>query len=106
VYREVLSFVVGVENGIFTKITLDNQDCSVCLHGDGTQKCDSATNEECFDKGNRYGGGEEQDPKFFISWIGTDADGSHMLSHTKRLSRFTQYSIGSIYQSAKGLFTS
>lgn len=97
-----MSFVVNIENGTFTHFTLDNEDCTVCQHGDGTQACNANTNNECFSKATSFKG---EDPKFFISWIGTDSNEDHLLSHTKRLSRFSQYSVGSIYQSAKGLVT-
>ena len=60
------------------------------------------TSEKCFSSGANYGGA---DPKFFISWIGTDNSGNYMLSHTKRLSRFSQYSIGSIYSKAVNTLT-
>ena len=44
IYRDILSIVINIENGTFTKITLDNEDCSVCNHGDGTQACSGNTN--------------------------------------------------------------
>jgi hypothetical protein len=37
------------------------------------------------------------DPIFFISWIGTDANGNYMLSQSKRLSRFSMYSLQNIF---------
>jgi hypothetical protein len=39
----------------------------------------------------------DSDPKFFISWVGTDVAGNYMLSQTKRLSRFSMYSVQNIY---------
>lgn len=47
----------------------------------------------------------DSDPKFFISWIGTDKSGNYMLSHTKRLSRFSMYSVQNIFERAKTLVT-
>jgi len=44
------------------------------------------------------------DPKIFISWMGTDTAGAYMLSQTKRISRFTEYSVGNVYQDALAIF--
>jgi hypothetical protein len=97
-FRAVLSMIVNIDNGVFTSITLDNADCSLCDVGN-TQKC---INNQCFDdiKSSSF---IITDPSIYISWIGTDANGQHCLSYAKRLSRFTEYSIGSIYNSAKKL---
>jgi hypothetical protein len=43
------------------------------------------------------------DPRTFISWIGTDINNNYCISHTKRLSRFSQFSVGSIYSQAKNI---
>lgn len=96
----MFSFVVNIESGAVTSIAKDNAGCDNC-DTSSTQTCTDTDNSECFDKG-KYGA---SDPKFYISWVGTDVSGNHMLSHTKRLSRFTQYSIGSIYNKAKSLVT-
>ncbi|MEI2688119.1 MAG: hypothetical protein V9G14_19190, partial [Cypionkella sp.] len=66
--------------------------CSVCATSGG-QKCDDSTSNRCYDNGPI-----QANPRFFISWIGTDTADNYMLSHTKRLSRFSQYSIGGFYQ--------
>lgn len=91
-FRSLFSFVVNIEKGVVTAITDDTADCGNCDTTSG-QACDSETSYKCYTKGTYTG----SDPRFFISWIGTDASGNYMLSHTKRLSRFTQYSIGSVY---------
>jgi hypothetical protein len=44
------------------------------------------------------------DPKFYITWFGTDKDKKQMKSSNLSMSRFRQYSIGSLYDSAKGAF--
>jgi len=41
------------------------------------------------------------DPRLFVSWMGTDVDKNHFISHTRRLSRFSSFSVGSIYNDAK-----
>lgn len=103
-YRDVFSFVVNLKDGLHDGIALDNAKCDVCSIGDSTEYCDEKE-DQCFTFASSYGGDEVNDPKFFISWIGTDSAGNHMLSHTRRLSRFTQYSVGSVYQKAKKFVT-
>lgn len=44
------------------------------------------------------------DPKFYITWFGTDKDKKQMKSSNLSMSRFRQYSIGSLYNSAKDAF--
>jgi hypothetical protein len=100
IYRDVFSFVVNIKDGVVTNITDDNADCGNC---ETSQTCNSDTNYKCYSSNANYKGA---DPKFFISWIGTDSAGNYMLSHTKRLSRFSQYSIGSIYSKAVSAITS
>ena len=46
----------------------------------------------------------ECDPKFYLTWFGTDADGKQLQSSGLSMSRFRQYSIGSLFTSAKGVF--
>lgn len=98
IYRSLLSFVVNIDGGAVTALTDDTAGCDSC---DTSNKCNTNTASKCYNVGSSYAG---SDPRLFISWIGTDASGNHMLSHTKRLSRFTQYSIGSIYSSVVNSF--
>jgi hypothetical protein len=44
------------------------------------------------------------DPKFYITWFGTDADGKQLKSSNLSMSRFRQYAVGSLYNSAKDAF--
>lgn len=46
----------------------------------------------------------ECDPKFYVTWFGTDVDGTQLQSSNLSMSRFRQYSIGSLFNSAKGVF--
>lgn len=46
------------------------------------------------------------DPKFYITWFGTDADKKQLKSSNLSMSRFRMYSIGSLYNSAKDAFNS
>jgi hypothetical protein len=44
------------------------------------------------------------DPKFYITWFGTDAEGKQLKSSNLSMSRFRQYAVGSLYNSAKDVF--
>lgn len=46
------------------------------------------------------------DPKFYITWFGTDKDKRQLKSSNLAMSKFKQYSIGSLYNSAKDIFNS
>lgn len=46
------------------------------------------------------------DPKFYITWFGTDAKGKQLKSANLSMSRFRQYAIGSLYNSARDAFNS
>jgi hypothetical protein len=41
------------------------------------------------------------DPSFYITWFGTDKNGKSFKSSNMSMSRFRQYSIGSLYNSVK-----
>jgi hypothetical protein len=44
------------------------------------------------------------DPKFYITWFGTDIDKKPLKSSNLSMSRFRQYAVGSLYNSAKDAF--
>jgi hypothetical protein len=44
------------------------------------------------------------DPKFYVTWFGTDVDKKPLKSSNLSMSRFRQYSVGSLYNSAKDAF--
>lgn len=46
------------------------------------------------------------DPKFYVTWFGTDANGNQLKSSNLAMSRFRDYAIGSLYDSAKSAFNS
>lgn len=45
------------------------------------------------------------DPKFYLTWFGTDKDKRQMKSANLAMSKFKQYSISSLYESVKDSFT-
>lgn len=49
-----------------------------------------------------YGGG---DPRLFVTWMGSDVNNNHFISQSMRLSRYSSFSVGSIYNSAKNVIT-
>ena len=46
------------------------------------------------------------DPRFYVTWFGTDANGKQLKSSNLSMSRFRQYAVGSLYNSAKDAFNS
>ena len=44
------------------------------------------------------------DPKFYVTWFGTDGAGRPLQSAGLAMSRFRQYNIGSLYTSAVNVF--
>ena len=44
------------------------------------------------------------DPKFYVTWFGTDVNGKQLKSSNLSMSRFRQYAVGSLYNSAKDAF--
>lgn len=91
-YRAVFSVVANIDSGVCTGLTADNENCDWCSY-DGFTCVDGS----CYRSGSVYNG---PDPKFYLTWIGTDSNKDHFLSQAKRLSRFNQYSVGSVYKEA------
>ncbi len=95
-------------------IILRDNDCSSCYYeGCQTNTIKSLLNSTQFyessnckaalcqtDKDNVF----NCDPKFYITWFGTDKDKKQMKSSNLSMSRFRQYSIGSLYSSARDVF--
>ncbi len=44
------------------------------------------------------------DPKFYITWFGTDSDKRQLKTAGLAMSKFKHYSVGSLYSSVKKLF--
>jgi hypothetical protein len=85
--------VIQINSGVFSDIALDNAKCDSCSSSEVCYQ------NSCFTKGTLG----SLDPRSFISWIGTDVNKNYCISHTRRLSRFTQFSVGSIYNQAKSI---
>ena len=44
------------------------------------------------------------EPKFYVTWFGSDVNGRQMKSSNLAMSKFKQYSIGSLVSSVKNIF--
>jgi hypothetical protein len=96
---KVFSIVVTLESGIVTLIEWDNF-CDIC-----DQYCVKWNTEQVCAEDECLMGEEDQcDPRIYVSYIGTDKDGNHLLSSSYRISQFRQYSILQLYSQAKSSF--
>ena len=105
----IYSAVVRLEDGKVTSVEWDNDcfDCTdLCMT---TQITDKITEKNCRTKAEECTGGLSSyncDPKIYVTFIGTDSNGNHMVSAGLRISRFRQYSISQMYTSAKNTWDS
>ena len=44
------------------------------------------------------------DPKFYITWFGTDKNGKQLKSSNLAMSKFKQYSISALYTAVRDIF--
>ena len=110
-----MNLVIKVTEGKLTDIVWDN-DCFACETSDTCEnstifhytnstisseykncKVETLCNKESEE-------GIKCDPKFYITWFGTDADKRQLKSSNLAMSKFKQYAIGSLYNSAKGIY--
>merc|ERR1711957_490359 len=109
----VFNIVIKVDEGKITGVVWDD-DCSGCNYeGCYNHKVKSITNSSLtYDssacKAPLCGKGKDEvfkcDPKFYLTWFGTDKDKKQMKSSNLAMSRFRAYSIGSLYSSARDVF--
>lgn len=105
-----------VKNLFFNNKFLRDNDCSSCQYeGCQKDKINSITNTTLiYDASNCSAGLCDTtksnvfkcDPKFYLTWFGTDKDKKQLKSSNLSMSRFRQYSIGSLYNSARDIFNS
>lgn len=92
IQRHFFSIVINQENGVVptTNPIVGDNFC------DGSCVC---YNNECFESNSKgYG---TIDCTIYVSWAGTDTSGTHLLSNTMRLSRYSFYSMSSVYSAVK-----
>lgn len=100
--------MVKVKDGKITDLVWDNA-CYGC-----DDKCEknivikselnrnkTMTYENCYEDGCTD---NKCDPKFYITWFGTDKKGNQLKSSNLALSKFKKYSADSLFGSVKGIF--
>lgn len=108
----LFSAVANIDKGAIRRIDWDD-DCWDCV---GTacseeliywgppkiyeKNCISSCSYNASDPSASY----ECDPKIYISWLNTDVNGDYMTSAGLRISRFKQFSISKMYQSAMSTY--
>lgn len=112
----LFNLVIKVNKGKITDIVWDNQcyACEVngaCWRDNVTSiinNTDISEYSNCLAKmcGTNDSSSVDCDPKFYITWFGTDKDKRQLKSSNLAMSKFKQYSIGSLYNSAKDIFNS
>ena len=103
-----------MKKGIVSEVVWDN-DCYSCLTSDSCYSSNQTyfynssifvTDKNCkqplcnVDVNSVF----DCDPKFYITWFGTDAAGYQLKSSNLAMSRFRMYAVGSLYNSAKDAF--
>ena len=108
----IFSIVVKVKKGLITELVWDNA-CYGC-----DDKCETditsiseinsnktMTYSNCYENDDKCAN-NGCDPKFYITWFGTDKNGNQLKSANLALSKFKHYSINSLYDSVKNIFSS
>ena len=99
---QLYSFVIRTDKGVVTGIESDNaayanagcvDSSAITVNGD----------KNCF-RTLDPNAGSINDPHILLSWIGTDSTGAYMLSQTRRISRFSQFSLDNVYSSILSVF--
>jgi hypothetical protein len=104
-----------MNKGNITEVVWDN-DCFSCLTSDKCYTNENltylndtsikVTEKNCKQElcQNTREGSFQCDPKFYVTWFGTDVNGKQLKSSNLSMSRFRQYAVGSLYNSAKDAF--
>ena len=107
----MFNLVIKVKEGKIYDIVWDNA-CYDCInncendiksHGFNNntmtyKNCYESDMEKCNKNNN------ECDPKFYITWFGTDKNDNQLKSSNLAMSKFQKYSISSLYNSVKNIF--
>lgn len=121
----MLNLVVKMEEGNIYEIVWDNDcfncDKKNCMELQGISifnSSDSLDYKNCFEEEiNCFGGSNSTDtnealelnscePKFYVTWFGTDKNKRQLKTSGMAMSKFKHYSIKSLYSSIQGLFSS
>ena len=106
----IFNIVIKINKGYITEIFWDHQ-CYGCSNNECFSSTINYTNsnqtiqyKNC--KGTYVGNSEDtsNDPKFYITWFGTDKHKRQMKSSNLAISKFKQYSVKDLYESVKDTF--
>ena len=108
----MFNLVVKMEEGKIYEIVWDNGcfDCdSTCDQGlESTSVLNSnatTTYDNCYESSCASGTNSNNcDPKFYVTWFGTDKNKRQMKTAGLAMTKFKSYSIKSLYSSVKGIF--
>eukprot|EP00357_Protocruzia_adherens_P018728 CAMPEP_0115010520 /NCGR_PEP_ID=MMETSP0216-20121206/23365_1 /TAXON_ID=223996 /ORGANISM="Protocruzia adherens, Strain Boccale" /LENGTH=218 /DNA_ID=CAMNT_0002378751 /DNA_START=519 /DNA_END=1175 /DNA_ORIENTATION=+ len=108
-YATLYNAIVSVDNGKIEEIYWDN-DCYNCTTSAG---CESVASVSCCIDKVCYANVERNkcrtdnfkcDPKVYVTWVGTDANGDRLTSAGLAMSRFTDFAVTDMYSSAEGVY--
>ena len=109
----MFNLVIKVKKGKIYDIVWDNA-CYDCIDNckkdiksyDIDNKNETMTYQNCYeyDMNNCKENSNQCDPKFYITWFGTDKSGTQLKTSNLAMSKFKQYSISSLYSSVKDIF--
>ena len=92
------------DNGCFNCIK--NCESNIKSYDDEILKNKTMTYDNCYEsdiKGCIEKDSKKCDPKFYITWFGTDKNGNQLKTANLAMSKFTKYSISSLYSSVKNI---
>jgi len=92
------TIVIDLSNGVVDSITFDD-DCSLCgndycVNGNCARDISDCT------ASSSSGAATDCDFKLYVSWSGTDSDGTYLSSSGRRLSQFRRWSLNAVYNQA------
>ena len=110
----MFNLVIKVEEGKIYDVVWDNGcfDCDNCqnnlqsisiLNISNSQSYDNCYEPNCIDN-NKISNNSLCEPKFYITWFGTDKDKRQLKTAGLAMSKFKHYSISSLYSSVKKIF--
>ena len=107
IYFPLINIVIKVEKGMIYDIVWDNNcygckddECLDYLSNNIYNESETKNFKNCYKKTESCGSEKESlkcDPKFYVTWFGTDKDNRQMKSSNMAMSKFKHYSIGSLY---------
>ena len=108
----MFNLVIKMEEGKIYDVVWDNG----CFDCDNSCQNDIVSNSvfnssiiqtysNCYEQ-NCVKGSEDNncDPKFYITWFGTDKDKRQLKTAGLAMTKFKHYSVSSLYSSVKGIF--